>query len=242
MDSKTYFSLKESRILGLRIGRAEPGTPGEIAGIREAMDREQLDMFRIRISAFHKDLFIEMDKLGLPYYILNILHIYERLAGHMPLTQNVSFREVMTEEDRTLLKNIIRLSFDGEAGTYFSNPALVSTLDADKELASMIEYVLDSIGEPDRFVRIVDLEGQAVGFLYYQVHGGVARGELFGIVPEYRRRHLSVEIGKLVLNQFAGMKVNNSIKIQNLASIRTHIALGFYPTDAIINIHILNKK
>ena len=180
-------------------------------------------------------------KLAFPYFLLNINQAYEfKSEGGLQIEKEISFHEIKTEADRDILAQTVRHCFEGEPGTYFTNPLMQNFISREAEMEAMVAYVLAGTNTTGYWGRIVRYQNEVAGFVLYQVNAESAMGELFGVVPEFRKIGLSRDIGAFVVNTFSGRKIINHIKLQNKPSIKTHLRLGFEPGQLILNVHVVS--
>lgn len=236
-----HFSEGESEILGLRIGRCELKEHSQVGLVRDEVFKQNLDLCRIKVSGDHADLYIQLEKLGFPYFILNVVQSYEKASlGGYQVSDKLKFQRINSVEDQEALENVIRACFSDYPGTFFTNPYLTGLITPEQEIQAITSFVISSLESSNYWIRLVKYEDLNVGFVMYRVSEIESFGELFGIIPEFRRNALSKEVGALVLNTFRDKRVVNHVKIQNIPSVKTHIKLGDSPKETIFNIHLVS--
>jgi hypothetical protein len=236
-----FLSESESNFLGIRVGRTDVNDLIDPIAIQQQIIDLNLDLCRIKLPGNHPDLLTQLEKLAFPYFLLNINQAYEFYSeGNLPVEKEISFHEVKTEIEKEILAQTVRQCFEGEQGTYFTNPLMQNFISRQAEMEAMVGYVLTSTTTPGHWARIVRYRNEVAGFVLYQVNAETALGELFGVIPEYRKLGLSRDIGAFVMNTFSGKKIINHIKLQNKPSIKTHLRLGFEPGQLILNVHVVS--
>jgi GNAT superfamily N-acetyltransferase len=236
-----YVSQSESRILGAKVGRLELSGAIQPEIIRKQIIELGLDVCRIKLPGNDPSLWVQLEKIGFPYFLLNINQAFElESKGALAIDGEVSFEAIKSANDKTLLAETVRQCFEGEPGTYFTNPLTKNIISKAAEMEAMIAFAVENCTAENYWAQLAKYEGKVAGFVLYSFHENTANGELFGVLPAFRKLGIGKDIGAHVINTFAGKRIVNHIKLQNLASIKTHLALGFEPGQLILNVHVVS--
>ncbi len=153
-----FLSESESKFLGIRVGRIDLSEIIDPVAVQKEVIALNLDLCRIKLPGNHPDLLVQLEKLAFPYFLLNINQAYEfKSEGGLQIEKEISFHEIKTEADRDILAQTVRHCFEGEPGTYFTNPLMQNFISREAEMEAMVAYVLASTNTTGYWGRIVTL-------------------------------------------------------------------------------------
>lgn len=243
MSSTVTHSVSESKILDIKIGRCDLIKLDivTIEKIKNEIIEGGFDICRLKLLATEPNIYSCLELLGFPYFILNINHVFEIIpCEKYPINKNITFKIIGEQASVELLKTIVQNCFFDSSGNFFRNPLTSGVVSKEMELTAMTTYVVEKIHDSNYWLRLIYFKKVPIGFVLYKLFGDILTGELFGLVPEYRQKGLSKDIGAYVLNEFQNRRVINHVKIQNIPSIRTHFSLGLKLTQTILNVHLVS--
>ncbi len=241
-----HHSARESEIMQLKIGRAslQELNAGEI--INELV-RGEYDLLKITIPTEIPDLYIRLEELGIPYFIVGIINHYRYDCVHHKVTEyyheNLIFEPFDSETQKEQLRQFARDIFRESPGSYFDNPHLKNLVTREMYLQSFEEYVLsfDQKTDPHKLTYFVKHEGRYVGFLSLTNKDRESDAAYAGVIPDRRGTGYYLDMIRFIHNwgHEVGLKWGHGyVQLQNTVVQRFYHRTDMMIFDHHFSIHI----
>ncbi len=248
------YSPSESKILDIKIGRAHLDTI-DTGLLTKDIIAQQFDCCMLKVPANLPDLFIQLDKLQLPYYVSGVVSKYHiDFVKHTAkgfLHENLSFEIFDGTTNRELLEEIVRASFQNEPLTYYDIPFFKKNIARKQELDCLVNYVLsfDNIEKFDaesvRNVKmnwLVKFDATYIGFVSVAINGKSIEYVLAGILPSYQGRRIYLDMLRYMQNYALSLGMEDGYlgsRIQNIPAQKVYHKGNMTVQTYYLNIHLL---
>ncbi len=244
------FNEKESTILGYRIARGNGNSLDNFEALNLALRENEIDVLKLSIKNPAPNLYVRLDELKLPYYILGTTLAFKSIFARNPPVKeykhdNLTFKEFYLR-DKGILASLIKEIFKDEVSSFFINPALKDIDCVEKRLECLVAYICTFSKELDssKYTHIMYYGETPIGFItsYKEGSGG---GVLYaGILNEYIGRGFYTDLVRFIQNygKSIGQKWGLAyVQIHHTVVQKTFIKEGLIPQGYILNIHINSR-
>ncbi|MBI1185453.1 hypothetical protein GC194_14375 [bacterium] len=240
-----HFVEKESQVLGHRVARGDSDCL-RLSNLFELLKDHQIDILKLSINSCSPELYVKLDALRLPYYLLGITveykSVFRQHETHNYINKDIEFREYIGKEQYEFKEMVYEVFRDSPA-SYFINPGLSTVVDEATQLRCLVEYInsLNNSVKPYYFTHLVLYKGQLAGFVcsYKQgLGGGATYG---GILPKFQNKGLYLDVVRFIQNfgKELGQKWGTAqAQLQNTVVQKTFQKAGLSPSGYQLNIHI----
>jgi hypothetical protein len=212
------------------------------------------DVCRLKISGDDENLTSELNNLGYPYEIQNVI-IRNRLK--IPNLENIetktfSYKEVIDENNLDFQK-VLSDVVDNKTWVEYESDLTLNLFPKEKrkEIAKKYYSKFNSSSDPKSYTALFYKEKEPIGFFMGTFVDNVFLGSFFGVIDKYRSqnyaRHMyyfMFEVCKKKNIEYFETEVN----ISNFQSLKSSYSKGFKPASIKFNINIFtfyefeNKK
>lgn len=244
------FSSQESEIMGYRIARGDKNSIHNISLLKQELETQKIDVLKLSIKSPEQDLFIQLDKLELPYYQLGTILEFKSFFVRNPikkeyLHKNLTFKE-FSLSDTPMLSELVNKIFENDSSSFFINPALKDIDQKSKLIKCLTQYICSYCKEIDssKYTHIMYNFDIPIGFItsYKEGSGG---GVLYaGILKEYVGKGYYIDLVRFIQNygKSIGQKWGLAcVQIHNRVVQKTFIREGLVPHNYIVNVHINSR-
>lgn len=232
----TYLSLSEteSRIFGLKVGRSERlDSFDENLLLKDIIERE-FDICRIKTDAANKNIFKQLDYIGIPYHLYNVLSQSGKITGPEDLINPGESKlsgEVYDGSQKETLYQLVGSAVSEDTGVNFFNFYFENCLPLQKRVEAAQQYAHAFIHSqnPGKTGWIFKYREEYVGFCLLLIEKTFGDLVFFGVGDKFRGLGFSREIQKYALdfcyrNKIAYM--GGDIAIQNVGSLKSVLNVG----------------
>lgn len=239
MESTIIKSEKESARFNMNILRVN----------MEALDTKELnkeilnnnaDLTILRIPCENLAQISKLELLGFPFYQTDTLvYYYTDFEKYEPLelkNKDLNFTQA-TVHDKEKIGNMVDTIFPGYTNHYNTNPYI----DKKNILEGYKEWVLDYIGNENKFVFIINRDENAIGFATCSLENGEAEGVLYGVMPAAAGDGVYSDIIRYTQTFFKNLGIKTmkvSTQVQNYAVQKVWSREGFFMRKSFATIHI----
>jgi len=210
----------------------------------KALGREILeqnaDITFLRIPCENLPQIPKLTQLGYPYYQTDTLvYYYVDFDKYQPQPLRNSDLEFVParQDDADLLGGLVERIFPGYTNHYNTNPFI----EKQNILEGYKEWVIDFIGQQDKFVFLVNRSGESIGFATCSVADGEAEGVLYGVLPEASGGGVYSDIIRYTQAFMKERGINRmkvSTQVQNYAVQKVWSREGFHLAKSYATLHI----
>lgn len=220
------YSEKESSLFNVKFGRYEGPLPDALA-MRQQIINEQFDFVRIKILNPGEDLFIQLNRLGFPFHLLDIhrlynldLHTYDVPPLELPEMEFITCDGSQAEQMKALISETYTESPMG----FFRNQVLEQYFPLHLQISNFATYIAANFigtGNPSKRGWVIKLNGEVVGCAATEFKGENSYTPYIGLLPQFRRKHLFTNIARYLQQAMkdGGCRyATGSARLHNLAS------------------------
>lgn len=220
------FSEAESLIFNLKFGRYE-GTLPNPQVLREQILSDKYDFVRLKIVNPDEQLFATLNKIGIPYHLLDIHRLYNldlnSYTVPAPVIPEMEFKEVTASSSLEMKKVIVNTYSESPMG-YFRNEIIEKYFPIPLQVQNFADYISNNFIErtnPGKRGWLVTLNNTVIGCIATEFKRQHSYTPYIGLLPEYRKKHLFTNMAYFVqrtLKQAGCRYASGSARLHNLAS------------------------
>lgn len=240
------ISENESRILGYRVARGNLNSLLDTNRLLESLRNNRIDVLKLSVSDSPEDLYVLLDQLKIPYYVLGIVIEYK---ANFLKNEQIAYRSKSVEfveyagENTIGFDQLVSTIFFESPASYYLNPGLLPIHNKEKQLKCLTEYVktLNKSKNDNYFTHLVYYEGKPVGFITSYKDGTGGAATYAGLLKEYQGRGLYLDLVSFIQNhgKSIGQKWGTAYaQIQNTVVQKTFQRQGLRPNGYVLNIHL----
>lgn len=240
------ISENESQVLGYRVARGNLSSLYDTNDLLDSLRKNQIDVLKLSIADSPDDLYVLLDKLKLPYYLLGIVIEYK--ANFLKNTQ-IAYRNEAVEfieytgEKTVDFERLVTKIFAESPASYYLNPGLLPVYDKEKQLKCLAQYIktLNSAQNDNNFTHLVYCKGEPVGFITSYKEGTGGAATYAGLLKEFQGRGLYIDLVSFIQNhgKSIGQKWGTAYaQLQNTVVQKTFQRQGLRPNGHVLNIHV----
>lgn len=247
MTTKKIFQIseEESQILGYNVARGDTFTIENPELLREELKAQKIDVLKLSLENTKPDLYIQLNKLQIPYYVLGMVLELKLIFDAKPLNylnKNIDFKEYKNENE-IMFKGLVKEIFNDNAGSYYINP--IFEIDNQKALQSECLAIYlskqNSAFDDNKFTHLIFLDGKLAGFIVSYRKGSGGGVSYAGILKSFEKRGLFHDL--ICFIQIFGKSIGQKwgtihSQIQNQSAIKMHTRMGMLPSGHVLNVHI----
>jgi len=235
----------ESALLRMNVSRGDDRCL-DLPDLAHQLKDAKVDVLKLTLSDSTPDLYLRLDALGLPYYVLGVTIEYRSVFGRNPvfpyLNSGLEFIEYKGE-DPEMFKAMVASVFQHWPGSYYLNPGLCHLIDKHLQLQALVEYVagLNSSEREGHYTHLLRHRGAWAGFVcsYKQGNGGGATYS--GLLKQYENKGLYLDIIRFIQNygKEIGQKWGTAhVQLQNTVGQKAFAKGGLFPSGHSLNVHV----
>lgn len=241
IDSKSsfFYSELESKRFNMNIVRGNSERIS-VKEIQKSIYSNLTDVMFLRIPSTQSYEINELSKLGFEYFQTDTLvyYVVDFDKYEIKDLRNTDLEFIKaSNDDRELLRAMVKEIFSGYTNHYFSNPYLPK----EDILEGYIEWVVNFIDDDAKEVFIVYREKGAIAFATCSLENNVAEGVLYGVMPTSSGGGVYSDIIRFTQKYYfeQGVKLMKvSTQVQNHAVQKVWSREGFYMNESFSTIHI----
>jgi predicted acetyltransferase len=242
---QVLFSDVDSQRFGINVYRATLDEV-EIENLKEQIKSDAIDLIILRLPSATKDQHSALHQLGFQVIHADTLVYYFCTLNNeiTPLRNELSF-EVISEENKEILNEIVPIIFKDYTSHYASNPML----DRAKTSEGYIEWAKSYVttANPNRISWLVKSENAIIGFATcsFNVEKNDCEGVLYGVMPDASGKGVYTDIIRFTQSYFKDLGYKTmwvSTQIQNYSVQKAWIKENFQLKKALDTYHIICKK
>ncbi|MFM2307261.1 MAG: hypothetical protein RLZZ367_1930 [Bacteroidota bacterium] len=221
------YSDKESLLFNVKFGRYEGVLTDPIA-LRDEIIQGGYDFVRVKLLNPGDDLFVRLNRIGLPYHLLDIHRLYELdvTTYTVPPLELPDMQFIpVTAANATTLKQLITDTYTEWPMGFFRNEMLEQYFPLQLQLENFATYIssgfIELTGNPGKRSWILKLNGDIIGCAATEFRGDYSYTPYIGLLPQYRKKHLFTNIARFIqlTIQQAGCRIAaGSARLHNMAS------------------------
>ncbi|MGB3591629.1 MAG: hypothetical protein WBA16_08075 [Nonlabens sp.] len=241
------YSNEESEILGYRVARSNEYALLNINETVHYLTKEKIDVLKLTIDNPDPTLYIKLDQLGFPYYVLGITQSYKSSFTRNPkhisyLHEDLSFKSV-NDNLEPIIESLVSDIFRTNTSSFFTNPLLQLKHNEYKEMQVLLKYIAkyDERKDPEKFTHIMHYREQPVGFIssYKEgIGGGVA---FAGILDKFVGRGFYIDLVRFIQNFGKSIEQKWGIahaQLHHTVIHKSFVREGMVPHGSTMNVHI----
>lgn len=240
------LSENESQILGYRIARGGLDSLQHINQLKESLIENRIDILKLSVTDSPEDLYVLLDKLKIPYYVLGIVIEYK---ANFQKNKQIAYRNQSVEfveytgDDTMGFDQLITKIFAESPASYYLNPGLLPIYDKEKQLQCLTKYVktLNKSKNGNYFTHLVYCKGELAGFITSYKEGTGGAATYAGLLKEFQGRGLYIDLVSFIQNHGSsiGQKWGTAYaQLQNTVVQKTFQRQGLRPNGYVLNIHV----
>jgi hypothetical protein len=221
------YSDKESLLFNVKFGRYEGVLTDPIA-LRDEIIQGGYDFVRVKLLNPGDDLFIQLNRIGLPYHLLDIHRLYtlDITTYNVPPLELPDMKFIpVTAANASVLKQLIADTYTEWPMGFFRNEMLEQVFPRHLQIENFAAYIatnyLDVSGNPSRRSWVIQLNGDTIGCAATDFKGQDSYTPYIGLLPQYRKKHLFTNIARYLQQTMKDSGVRyttGSARLHNLAS------------------------
>lgn len=214
-------------MFNLKFGRYEGPVPNTEA-MRLQIIEEQYDFVRIKLLNPGEDLFIQLNRLGLPYHLLDIHRLYDLdLTTYTVPPLELPEMEFIGNDGTNAheVKALITATYTESPMGFFRNEMLERHFPLPLQIENFATYIATNYnqlsGNPSKRSWVIKLNGEAIGCAATEFRGQHSYTPYIGLLPQYRKKHLFTNIARYLQQAMkdAGCHyATGSARLHNIAS------------------------
>jgi predicted acetyltransferase len=242
---QVIFSDVDSQRFGINVFRATLNEV-DIENLEDQIKADAIDLIILRLPSSTKDQHSSLHQLNCQIIHADTLVYYFCTLNNeiTPLRNELSF-EVISEENKEILNEIVPIIFKDYTSHYASNPMLDKT----KTSAGYIEWAKSYIttANHNRISWLVKNENVIIGFATcsFNQEKNECEGVLYGVMPEASGKGVYTDIIRFTQSYFKDLGYKTmwvSTQIQNYSVQKAWIKENFLLKKAFDTYHIICKK
>lgn len=236
------YSELESRRFNLKISRGQIEKL-DLDAIEKNIREQKADVAILRIPVQAKSEQELLSDLGFPYIHADTLVYYHcklQTNAAASMKNEISF-EVVNEQNKKRLSNLVNLIFDNYSSHYASNPYF----DAEQIRAGYLEWAESYVTKLDEGkISWIARDGDqdlAFATCSFDIKENICEGVLYGVHPDFGGRGIYRDLIKFTKNYFSEEKISKMIvstQIQNFVVQKVWASEGFEMYKAYDTYHI----
>lgn len=239
------ISEQESAILGIRVARAG-SLPDDINSLQQALRDLRVDVLKLGLGNAPRDLYVQLDRLGYPYYVLGMTMTYRfDLAGAQPrayFRKDLEFVEHTGQYEREV-RALVKDIFAGSATSYYLNPGLIDRVPETAQLECLAAYIagMHSAANPDYYCFLLKTNNRFSGMVCGRKFGTGGEVTYAGVISELQSKGLFIDIARFIRNHGISLGREFGIAHVQLHNSVMHRVLhheGMYPVGHVLNVHV----
>ncbi|MEY4539982.1 MAG: hypothetical protein RLZZ306_1739 [Bacteroidota bacterium] len=242
---QVLFSDVDSQRFGINVFRATLDAV-DIENLKDQINSDEIDLIILRLPSATKDQHSALHQLG--YQVIHadtLVYYFCTLNNEItPLRNDLSF-EVISEENKDFLNEIVPIIFKDYTNHYASNP----NLDQAKTSEGYIEWAKSYLTttNPNRISWLVKNGNVIIGFATcsFNQEKNECEGVLYGVMPEASGKGVYTDIIRFTQSYFKDLGYKTmwvSTQIQNYSVQKAWIKESFLLKKAFDTYHIICKK
>lgn len=220
------YSERESALFGFKFGRYE----GELKHpelLLKEIKEGGYDFVRIKVLNADEDLFLNIEKTGLPYRLLDIHRYYTLDFTKTPLPKPADSPMQLVRNEGGFTKQVHQLvtdTFTELPMGFFRYNEIEEYFPKELQLQNLAEYIstrYQDVTNPGKQAWVITYNGEAIGCSSTEFKGVEAYTTYIGLLPQYRQKSHYAEVIRQMqyLIQEAGCQYcTGSSRLHNLAS------------------------
>lgn len=239
------ISEKESALLGIRVARASH-LPNETDSFHQALRDLRVDVLKLSLSNAPHDLYVQLDRLGFPYYVLGMTMTYRcdlsTLQPKAYFRKDLEFVEHTGQYDREI-RALAKDIFAGSAASFYINPGLHNRVSEAAQLECLAAYIagIHSAAMPDHYSFLLKTKDRFAGLVCGRKYGTGGEVTYAGVIGELQSKGFFIDIARFIQNH--GIALGREF---GLAHVQLHNAVmhrvlhheGMYPVGHTLNVHV----
>jgi predicted acetyltransferase len=243
--NQVLFSDVDSQRFGINVFRATLNEV-DIGNLKDQIEADAIDLIILRLPSATKDKHSTLHLLDCQIIHADTLVYYFCTLNNQitPLRNDLSF-EIISDENKGILNEIVPIIFKDYTSHYASNPML----DKVKTSAGYIEWAKSYVttANPNRISWLVKNENQIIGFATcsFNQDKNECEGVLYGVMPEASGKGVYTDIIRFTQSYFKDLGYKTmwvSTQIQNYSVQKAWIKENFQLKKAFDTYHIICKK
>jgi predicted acetyltransferase len=242
---QVLFSDVDSQRFGINVFRATLNEV-DIEKLKAQIKADAIDLIILRLPSATKDQHSNLHQLG--FQIIHadtLVYYFCTLNNEVTSLRNELSFEVISEENNSVLNEIVPVIFKDYTSHYASNPML----DKVKTSAGYIEWAKSYVitANPNRISWLVKSENGIIGFATcsFNQEKKECEGVLYGVMPEASGKGVYTDIIRFTQSYFKNLGYKTmwvSTQIQNYSVQKAWIKENFQLKKAFDTYHIICKK
>lgn len=236
----------ESKYLGYRVARGDDACIENAKDLKTALELQSIDVLKLNLSNTSKEMYLQLDALNCPYYVLGIMLQYKAIFNHQqPFVyenEEIEF-EPYNREDEGAFCSMVADIFRNAESSYYHNPGLLGKVTQEQQLNCLVQYIntLNESCIPNNYTHLLKLKGKTVGFIcsYKDGRGGAATYS--GVLPPYQNQGLYLDMIRFIHNygKSIGQQWGTStVQLHNVLVQRSFQKMGMQPNGYVLNVHV----
>lgn len=240
------YIQNESEHLGYRVARGDDSCLENINGLKAELEQLEVDVLKLSLSSTSRELYLQLDAIGSPYYILGTMLEYKAIFNqeqpHEYINHGIEFVPYNGENEAAFCDMVAETFKDVEASFYL-NPGLVGKVSQAQQLHCLVQYIntLNQSHLADHYTHLLKVKGKTVGFICSYKVGKGGGATYSGILPAYQNQGLYLDIIRFIQNygQSIGQKWGTStVQLHNVLVQRGFQRMGMQSSGYVLNVHV----
>lgn len=219
-------SISESQLFKLKFGRYE-GKLQEPEKLRQQILEEQFDFVRLKLLNPADDLFVQLNRIGLPYHLLDIHRLYnlDLRTYDIPVLE-LPEMEFMpcTGATQAQMKQLIHDTYTEAPMGFFRNKLIEQYFPLPLQIENFAEHIATNYiqqGNPAKRSWLIKLNGEFIGCAATDFKGEQSYTPYIGLLPHCRKKHLFTNIARYLqraMKEGGCVYATGAARLHNLAS------------------------
>lgn len=243
--NQVLYSDVDSQRFGINVFRATLNEV-DIENLKEQIEADEIDLIILRLPSASKDQHSELHQLG--FQIIHadtLVYYFCTLNSEVTSLRNDLNFEVISEENKEILNEIVPIIFKDYTSHYASNPMLDKAKTSEGYIEWAKSYVTTS--NPNRISWLVKNGSEIIGFATcsFNQEKNECEGVLYGVMPEASGKGVYTDIIRFTQSYFKNLGFKTmwvSTQIQNYSVQKAWIKENFQLKKAFDTYHIICKK
>ena len=219
-------SENESKLFKIKFGRYE-GVLDKPEALRQQILNERYDFVRVKILNPGDNLFVLLNRIGLPFHLLDIHRLYNldlpTYDVPPPVHPEIEFIDCDGSQ-RALMKQIIMDSYTGAPMGYFRNELIEKYFPVDLQIENFATFIADNYieqGNPGKHGWLIRMNGEYIGCTATEFMNLDSHTPYLGLLPQFRKNYLFTDVARFLQRSMKAGGCKNAIgsaRLHNIAS------------------------
>ena len=219
-------SPSESKLFNIKFGRYE-GVLDRPEEMYLQILGDKFDFVRLKISNPGDDLFLLLDRIGFPFYLLDIHRLYDLdLTTYEIPPMEIPEMEftVCNGSQKEQMKQLVRDTYTESPMGFFRNEMLEKIFPVQLQIENFASYISENFveqGNPAKRGWLIKLNNEFIGCACTEFKNLHSYTPYIGLLPQFRKKHLFTNIARYLQRAMkeGGCKfATGSARLHNIAS------------------------